>query len=82
MSSWDKLLKRVKNLDKSLSFEDLSKVLKHYGYVAYKNSGGSHYTFRKKYRIPVTLPYRHQMLMCYVKSVKRAAEMEENDEKE
>ena len=45
MSKWDKLILRIKSLDKNMRFEELQKVLEAYGYEM-TSSGGSHCSFR------------------------------------
>ena len=32
MSKWDKLIQRIKSLDKNLRFEEIQKVLEYFGY--------------------------------------------------
>ena len=44
MSKWDKLILRIKSLDKNMRFEELQKVLEAYGYQM-SSSGGSHCSF-------------------------------------
>ena len=47
MSQFDKLLQRIRLLDKNLRFEELQKVLEHYGYtMSGPASGSSHKSFR------------------------------------
>ena len=40
MSKWDKLILRIKSLDKSMRFEELQKVLEAYGYKMERPKGG------------------------------------------
>ncbi len=48
MSSWEKLLTRIRSLDKDMRFDELKKVLEEYGYIMkMPRSGSSHATFRK-----------------------------------
>ena len=48
MSKWDKLIKKICELDKNMRFDELRKVLESYGYEMQAPRGGSsHYTFRK-----------------------------------
>ena len=75
MSKYEKLLERIKALDKGLTFEELQKVLQKNGYVAY-NSGSSHYTFRKSQIEKITLPRHKPMKIVYIKLVKEALEQE------
>ena len=60
MSKWDKLLSRILSLDNELRFQELKKVLEYYGYEMNSPRGGSsHCTFRKKGKLPITVP-RHE----------------------
>ena len=48
MSKFDKLLQRIKNLDKGMRFDEVKKVLLSYGYtMKFPHGGSSHATFRK-----------------------------------
>ena len=43
MSQFDKLLRQIRNLDKNMRFDELRKVLEHYGYtMSGPSSGSSH----------------------------------------
>ena len=62
MSQWDKLIERIRSLDKNMRFEELRKILEYYGYhMSGPASGSSHKTFRKPGCMPITIP-RHQPL--------------------
>ena len=82
MSKWDKLLERICNLSKDLRFDELRKVLESYGYeMNTPRSGSSHYTFRKKNCIPITIPKQEKIKKIYVEMVRQIVESEaENDE--
>ncbi len=55
MSQFDKLLQRIKSLDKNMRFDEVRKVLEAYGYtMSGPGSGSSHKTFRKPGCQPVT----------------------------
>lgn len=83
MSRWSKLLFRVRMLSKDLTFEELSKVLQHYGYTPRRPSGGSsHCSFRKAGKPTVTLPDHGAMRTVYIAMVKAIVEEEENDDAE
>lgn len=78
MSKFDKLLQRIKNLDKNLRFEEVKKVLEAYGYVmTAPNSGSSHYTFRKKGCTPITVPKHKPIKIIYVQMIKSIVEGDE-----
>ena len=69
MSKFEKLLERIKNNPKTVRFEEIEKVLLGAGYVCL-NAKGSHYTFRKQDKQPITIP-RHLPYVgeIYVKKV-------------
>ena len=78
MSKWDKLLNRIKSLDKDMRFAELSKILQSYGYtVSQPARGSSHYTFRKSGCNPVTIPNHEPIKVVYVRMVKEIVEAEE-----
>ena len=57
MSQFEKLLQRIRSLDKNMRFDELKKVLESYGYTMTGPAGGSsHKTFRKPGKYPITLP--------------------------
>ena len=82
MSKWDKLLARICTLSKDIRFDELRKVLESYGYeMNAPRSGSSHYTFRKKGYMPITIPKHEPIKKVYVEMVKQIVESEErNDE--
>ena len=60
MSQFDKLLQQIKNLDRNMRFDELRKVLEHYGYsMSGPASGSSHKTFRKPGKYPIKISYYH-----------------------
>ena len=77
MSQFDKLLKRISSLDTDLRFEELKKVLEHYGYTMTGPSGGSsHKTFRKPGHSTITIPQHYPIKKAYVELVKDVVESE------
>ena len=77
MSQFDKLLQRIKALDKNMRFEEVAKVLNHYGYDMRGPSGGSsHKTFRKDGKQPITDPIKR----AYIEEVKNLIESEEDEQ--
>lgn len=82
MSKWDKLLARICTLSKDIRFDELRKVLESYGYeMNAPRSRSSHYTFRKKGCMPITIPKHEPIKKVYVEMVKQIVESEErNDE--
>ena len=82
MSQFDKLLQRIRSLDKNLRFDELQKVLEHYGYTMSGPAGGnSHKSFRKPGRSTITIPQHNPIKRAYVEEVKAVVESEdESDE--
>lgn len=81
MSQFDKLLQQIKNLDRNMRFDELRKVLEHYGYsISGPASGSSHKTFRKPGKYPITIPQHEPIKRVYVEMVKEIVESEENNE--
>lgn len=81
MTSFDKLIDKILNLSNGLRFSEIKKVLEKFGYVMSSPSGGSsHFIFRKKGRIPITIPKHEPIKRVYVEIVKVAIEKELNNE--
>ena len=78
MSKFDKLLQRIRSMNKNLRFDELQKVLEFYDYVMDgPANGSSHKTFRKKGRTPITIPIDNPVKIAYVKKIRDAIEREE-----
>lgn len=78
MSKWDKLILRIKSLDKNMRFEELQKVLEAYGYKMERpKGGGSHCSFRKQRERTITIPRHDTTKTVYVLMVKDVIEKEE-----
>lgn len=83
MAQWEKLLAKIKSLNKEMRFDELRKVLEKCGYTMNApNSGSSHYTFRKKGCYPITIPKHEPVKIVYVKMVKAIVEADEAKTKE
>ena len=81
MSQFDKLLQQIKNLDRNMRFDELRKVLEHYGYsMSGPASGSSHKTFRNPGKYPITIPQHEPIKRVYVEMVKEIVESEEDNE--
>ena len=82
MSQFDKLLRRIRSLDRNLRFEELRKILEFYGYImSGPSSGSSHKTFRKPGCLPITIPQHNPIKRAYVEMVRDIIESEvENHE--
>jgi predicted RNA binding protein YcfA (HicA-like mRNA interferase family) len=79
MTKWQKLLKRLYDLDSSLRFEQLAKILEEHGYTASETSGGSsHITFRKKGCQPITVPRHSPIKKAYIEIIRDAIKETEN----
>lgn len=80
MSKFDKLLERIRSLDKNMRFDELRKVLESYGYQMYGPSGGSsHKTFRKNGESPITIPQHEPIKRAYVEEVRKVIEREDDN---
>ena len=78
MSQWEKLLSRLQNLSPDIRFEELKKILEHYGYVMASPKGGSsHCTFRKPGCQPITIPKHKPIKKVYIEMVRAIVEQEE-----
>ncbi|MBO4347580.1 MAG: type II toxin-antitoxin system HicA family toxin [Lachnospiraceae bacterium] len=78
MSQFDKLILKIRNLDKDLRFDELKKVLELYGYEMKGPSGGSsHITFRKSGNPPITIPKHNPIKRVYVEIIKEIIEESE-----
>jgi predicted RNA binding protein YcfA (HicA-like mRNA interferase family) len=81
MSQFDKLLQRIRSLDKNMRFDELKKVLESYGYtMSGPSSGSSHRTFRKPGCNPITIPQHEPIKRTYVEMVKDVVESEESED--
>ena len=72
MGQWEKLIAEILKLNRNLRFGDLAKALTQMGYKQSQPKGGSsHYTFRKKNCVPVTLPKsKGHMDIVYIRIVR------------
>lgn len=62
-------------MDNGLRFSELQKALEACGYtMSSPKSGSSHFTFRKKGHIPITIPKHEPIKTVYVRMVKEAIE--------
>lgn len=76
MSKWEKLIQALLNHKSNLRFEDLSMALVKIGYTKEQpKCGSSHYTFRKKGCMPITLPKKKPPIdRVYIQLVCNAVE--------
>lgn len=81
MSKFEKLLQRIKQMDKGLRFEEVKKILESYGYRMDSPRGGSsHCTFRKSGAMPITIPRHEPIKKVYILMVKEVVEGSVDDE--
>lgn len=81
MTQWEKLLKKIQSLSPHMRFNELKKVLERFGYTLRgSGSGGSHYTFRKSGKYPITIPKKEPIKVVYVFLVRKIVEEELKDE--
>jgi len=73
MGKLEKLIDEIIKLDKNLRFEELVKVLIKMGYKEKQpGKGSSHYTFRKKDKMPITIVKDFPMDVAYIKKIRDA----------
>jgi hypothetical protein len=73
VSQWNKLVKQIKQMDRNMRFENLSKALIQIGYSPKQpRSGSSHVTFRKKGKRPITVPKDTPVNIAYIELVRDA----------
>ena len=78
MSKWDKLIQRIKSLDKNIRFDEIQKVLESFGYeMTIPKGGSSHRTFRKKGCRKITIPKHRVVKTVYIELVRDIVEEEE-----
>ena len=82
MSQWDKLISEICSLSRELRFDELRKVLEHYGYTMQRPRGGSHCTFRKPGCSPITIPTHEPIKAVYVRMVREVIESEGSNDDE
>ena len=72
---------KINTLSKELRFSELRKVLESYGYVMNNPKGGSsHYTYRKKGCMTITILKHEPIKRVYVEMVRLIIEKEEKCE--
>ncbi|TCK05262.1 type II toxin-antitoxin system HicA family toxin [Phorcysia thermohydrogeniphila] len=79
-----KLVKAILTNCKHVSFEDMDKLLRAFGYEPKQPRGGSsHFVYRKKGAMPITIPFKRPFLKeVYVKQVIKLLKLEEFYEEE
>lgn len=81
MSKFEKLLRKILELDKGLRFDEVRKVLEAYGYeMKAPHAGSSHATFRKAGCNPITIPRHEPIKIIYIQMVKEVVEGENENE--
>lgn len=70
MSKREKLVQRIRQNPKNVSFEDLDKLMSACGYTRSQPGGGSsHLVYRKPGQTPLTIPKHKPVKEVYVKKV-------------
>ena len=63
---------------KTVKFEELDKILVHFGFErSQKKGGSSHYVYRKKGGNPITVPKHKPVKEFYIKNVIKILNLEE-----
>ena len=74
MGQIEKLLRAIKINPKDVPWEDIDRLLKHYGFGC-RNQGGSHYTYyHPELEEILTIPRRRAVKAVYVKQALRLIE--------
>ncbi len=71
MTQRDKLLRRIRNNPKDVTFHDLRQLLELFGFQLH-TSTGSHHTFKRKGAggtLRITIPYKRRVKVSYVRRV-------------
>lgn len=77
MSKLKKLLQKIKNNPKQIRFEELDKILLHYGFTRRQPSGGSsHYVYFKANKV-ISIPFHQPHVKGFY--VERAIELLEGE---
>lgn len=77
MSTWEKLIARLRSLDRNMRYEELRTILEHYGYTSRRpRSGSNHCTFRKTGHPPITIPHAVPVKLTYIIQVRDIVESE------
>jgi hypothetical protein len=81
MSKFEKLLERIRNNPKTVSFEELDRILIRYGFTCRQPRGGSsHYVYTLGDYPSITVPYKRPFVkQIYVKKVIEILEQIEED---
>ena len=82
MGKREKLLEKLRNNPRNVSFEDLDKLLRWYGFVCRPPRGGSHYFYKRRGCRPISVPRHKPVGSIYVKRAVALIEECENPEEE
>ena len=84
MSTRKKRIQKILQNRKNVSFEEIDRVLRDFGYIPSQPAGGSsHFTYRKKGFVPITIPRKRPFIKeHYVKEVIRILDLEEWNEQD
>jgi len=83
MSRIEKLIRSFLSYPPEVSFADVERLLKHFGYEQVRSSG-SHHIFRNKDGDMLTVPKKHgqKVKQIYIKTIVRQLKLEEWYERE
>lgn len=68
MASINKLIEKMKNRPNGIRFQEIEKVLEHFGYIRVRVKG-SHHHFRNQDGDVITIPQHDPVKAVYVKDV-------------
>jgi hypothetical protein len=81
LSKLEKLLERIRNNPKNVRFEELDKILIHYGFTKRQSSGGSsHYYYTKGEKLLSVPFHKPHIKVIYVERAIELLEGEINDD--
>jgi len=82
LSKLQKLLKRIKNNPKQVRFEELDKILSHYGFTRRQPGGGSSHYIYTIGTVVITVPYHQPHIKAFYveRAMKILEEVIDDDE--
>ncbi|PSR21880.1 MAG: toxin HicA [Sulfobacillus thermosulfidooxidans] len=78
MSQWEKLLARIHNNPKTVTFHELDKLLQRAGYTRRQpRRGSSHYVYTKGHRVLTVPKHSPYVKECYVREALKILDEED-----
>lgn len=68
MANIEKIIEKMKNRPNGIRFNEITKVLEHFGYILIRIKG-SHYHFRSTDGDVITIPHHEPVKAVYIKDV-------------